>query len=188
MDKRRGDILIEGLTRKLARGSSRRGLMARLGGMLVSATALPLLPVSRAEARTRTAPAPPTREQLTDFERNAQTSDPNKCNYWRHCAIDGSLCGCCGGGVHTCPPGTEPSPTAWIGTCRNPDDGRSYLIAYRDCCGRTGCAADPDCFCLSTDRELPIYRPQVNNDIIWCFGTSSMIYHCSTSVLVGVAE
>jgi methylamine dehydrogenase light chain len=29
--------------------------------------------------------------------------------------------------------------------------------------------------------------PQLNNDIIWCFGTQSMEYHCSTAVLVGAA-
>ena len=40
----------------------------------------------------------------------------------------------------------------------------------------------------SQDRELPVYRPQTNNDIIWCFGTSSMEYHCSTAALIGLVE
>jgi methylamine dehydrogenase light chain len=44
------------------------------------------------------------------------------------------------------------------------------------------------CFCDNTDRETQIYTPQLNNDIIWCFGTDSMQYHCSTAVLVGAAQ
>jgi methylamine dehydrogenase light chain len=174
----KGDRLSERLVRKLARNTSRRSLLSKLGAALVAAPVFPLLPVTRAAGQ-----AP-----LSDFERRAQTRDSNKCDYWRHCALDGIICGCCGGGPHTCPPGSTPSPTAWIGTCLNPDDGRSYLIAYRDCCGNNICTADRDCRCDAADRELPIYRPQSNNDILWCFGVSSMTYHCSTAALVGLAN
>ena len=66
----------------------------------------------------------------------------SSCDYWRHCAIDGFLCACCGGSQSTCPPGTEMSPVTWIGTCRNPGDGKDYMISYNDCCGRrSACAA-----------------------------------------------
>jgi methylamine dehydrogenase light chain len=177
-----GDRLTERFIRALARRVSRRSLLSRLGGVLVAAPLFPLLPVDRTSAAQPATPAP-----LTDFERNAQSKDPTKCDYWRHCAIDGVICGCCGGGIHTCPPGSEPSPTSWIGTCRNPDDGHSYLIAYRDCCGKNICTADKSCRCDATDREMPIYRPQGDNDIIWCFGGSSMAYHCSTAALIGLA-
>jgi methylamine dehydrogenase light chain len=183
MSETNADRVIERLARVLARRASRRGFLARLSVLFVSAPLLPLLPVARA----KDAPLQKKR-QLTDFERNAQSKDPLKCDYWRHCAIDGVLCGCCGGGIHTCPPGSEPSPTSWIGTCLNPDDGKSYLIAYRDCCGKSLCTADKSCFCDSTDRETPIYRPQGDNDIIWCFGQSSMSYHCSTAALIGFAS
>ena len=44
------------------------------------------------------------------------------------------------------------------------------------------------CGCDNTDRETQLYMPQLNNDVIWCFGTSSMEYHCSTAVLVGAAS
>lgn len=178
------DRLTEQLTRGVASRSSRRSVLTKLGMMLVAAPFFPALPVARAQSRDVRQP-----KQLTDFERNAQSTDPLRCDYWRHCAIDGIICGCCGGGPHTCPPGSEPSPTAWVGTCLNPDDGRSYLIAYRDCCGKYACQpSGEDCLCTATDRELPIYRPQANNDIIWCFGESSMMYHCSTAALVGLAE
>ncbi|RKF22953.1 methylamine dehydrogenase (amicyanin) light chain [Altericroceibacterium spongiae] len=174
------DSQTEKFVRKLARGSSRRSLLSRIGAALVAAPVFPLLPVDRANAaKDRSVQA------KTSFARHAQTTDDTQCDYWRYCAIDGSLCTCCGGGLHTCPPGTEASPTSWIGTCINPDDGKAYLIAYRDCCGTADCG---QCFCDNTDRATQVYRPQGNNDIIWCFGVSSMEYHCSTAVLVGAAE
>mgnify|MGYP000541177161 CR=1 FL=1 len=49
-------------------------------------------------------------EAKTAFARNAQTKDENACDYWRYCAIDGSLCTCCGGGIHSCPAGANGRP------------------------------------------------------------------------------
>jgi methylamine dehydrogenase light chain len=174
------DSFSERVTRRLAGYTSRRSFLSKLGIVFVAAPVLPLLPVARVTA-AENAPK-------TDFERHAQAKDPNKCNYWRYCAIDGILCGCCGGGVHTCPAGSEPSPISWIGTCLNPEDNRSYVIAYRDCCGKPACAAEKSCQCHAVDRELPTYRQQLNNDIIWCFGNAAASYHCSTAALVGQAS
>jgi methylamine dehydrogenase light chain len=173
------DKLGERLTRRLAGFSSRRSFIARLGLAWMAAPMLPLLPV----ARSRAADLP-----KSDFERNAQSADAAACTYWKYCAADGVLCSCCGGGSHTCPPGAEPSPVSWIGTCMNPDDGRSYVIAYRDCCGKPVCTAGKSCWCDGADRELPTYRSPLNNDIIWCFGNASATYHCSTAALVGLAN
>jgi methylamine dehydrogenase light chain len=165
----------ERMVRGLAGRISRRNVLARLGAFLVAAPLMPVLPVARANA-----------EAPDEFTRNAQTKDPKQCTYWRYCAIGGVLCSCCGGGVHTCPPGSTPSPTSWVGTCVNPDDGGSYLIAYRDCCGTLACRTK--CECEATQRETPEYRPQSSNGIVWCLGLSTMNYHCSTAVLVGRAE
>ncbi len=171
------DRAAEFLARRIAAASSRRSLLARLGAWTVAAPLFPLLPVGRVQAAPMRAPTP--------FGAAAQSTDDTQCNYWRYCAIDGYLCTGCGGGVHSCPPGTVPSPTSWIGTCFNPADSKSYLVAYRDCCGQDACAQS---MCLGTDGDEPAYRPQSNNDIIWCYGASSLMYNCSTAAIVGMAE
>jgi methylamine dehydrogenase light chain len=130
----------------------------------------PLLPVSRASAATPAA-GKAAAKAPTPFGTKAQVKDANACDYWRYCAIDGNLCTSCGGGVHSCPPGTAPSPTSWIGSCYNPQDGNSYMT------------------CLGTDGDQPSYRPMANNDIIWCFGTgTSEMYNCSTAAVIGKAS
>lgn len=171
------DKIGERLTRQAASSMSRRNLLARLGTSLVAAAVVPVLPMSRKAHAQQT-------EAGELFAQTAQTDDETACNYWRYCASDGYLCSCCGGGPSTCPPGTTPSPTSWVGSCINPDDNKTYLIAYRDCCGKDSCAK---CACLGLEGEMPVYRPQLNNDIIWCFGAPSMVYHCSAAALIGEA-
>ncbi|MCB1542788.1 MAG: amine dehydrogenase [Rhodoblastus sp.] len=165
------DKLFEQQTRHLAQRSSRRGMLKAIGGLLVGAGTIPLLPVARAAAAD--APGRPT-----------EKGDPASCDYWRYCAIDGFLCSCCGGSENTCPPGTEMSPVTWIGTCRNPADGRNYVISYNDCCGKTTCGR---CLCNSNVRERPGYLLGVHNDINWCMANQPSMYHCTVSVIVGVA-
>ncbi len=165
----------ESSARCIARHTSRRGFLAVAGRLLVGAAAFPLLPIDRrnvAEAAT-----PPK----GSFAAKAQTTDDTQCNYWRYCSIDGSLCSCCGGGVSTCPPGTISPPTSWVGSCLNPSDGETYLVVYRDCCGKSRCSR---CDCTSTEGDMPVYRPQTNQDIIWCFGTDQMLYHCTNAAVL----
>ncbi len=165
------DKFIEKSARSVARNSSRRGLLKGLGAMLVGTASIPLLPVARAQQQANAA-AP------------QEEGDPNSCDYWRYCAIDGFLCSCCGGSVNSCPPGTEMSPITWIGTCRNPVDGRNYIISYNDCCGKSSCGA---CLCMRDEGDRPLYRPDKSNDINWCLGTESAVYHCSAALVIGVA-
>jgi len=80
---------------------------------------------------------------------------------------------------------TRHLPTAWVGTCHNPADGITYLIAYNDCCGIGECGR---CDCWRSEGQTPVYRPQRNNDIIWCFGAPTMAYHCSVSRVIGRAQ
>lgn len=168
------DQLTERGSRKLAQRASRRSLLAGLGTLLVGAGSIPLLPVARASEPA----GQPKKSDIPD------KGDPTSCDYWRYCAIDGYLCSCCGGTVNTCPPGTEMSPITWIGTCRNPVDGKNYVVSYNDCCGKSNCG---NCLCNRNEGDLPIYRPDKANDFNWCLGTKSALYNCSTAVIVGLA-
>jgi len=175
------DKFAELLTRKVARRTSRRSLLTLIGGAITGAAIIPVLPVSRAAAQSHTGGsgvAPQSTGNVQD------PGDPTTCNYWRYCAIDGFLCACCGGSSSSCPPGTEMSPITWIGTCRNPVDGRSYIISYNDCCGKSSCG---HCLCNTNENDRPMVRPQQNNDTNWCLGTQSNVYNCSTAVLIGTA-
>jgi methylamine dehydrogenase light chain len=172
------DRWMEQRARSLARGLSRRSFLARLGAVLAGGAALPALPVSRAGARTRRQPTP------DEVAIDGPAGDPTSCDYWRHCAIDGFLCACCGGTQNACPPGTEMAPITWIGTCRNPADGRDYIISYNDCCGKDYCGR---CFCNRNEGDLPAYVPPKSNDINWCVGSSTQVYHCSTAIVLGAA-
>jgi methylamine dehydrogenase light chain len=166
------DRLAEKATRSDARLHSRRAVLSGFGAALIGAGATTLLPVFRG---TAFAQSPKTED-----------GDPNSCQYWRHCAIDGYLCGCCGGTSSTCPPGTVVSDITWIGTCRNPTDDRDYIISYNDCCGKSTCGR---CVCQRDQGDTPIYRPQTSNDINWCAGSQADVpYHCSLSVVIGVNE
>lgn len=172
------DRWFERSTREVARRTSRRSLLSLTGKLIAGSLAVPLLPVERAAAAPAKGPAKQGAGQPVD------PGDPESCEYWRYCAIDGYLCSCCGGTVSSCPPGTEMSPITWIGTCINPGDGRAYIISYNDCCGRSSCGR---CRCNRNEGERPMVRPQANNDINWCLGTQSAAYHCSTAIILGTA-
>jgi methylamine dehydrogenase light chain len=169
------DRMTEGSARSLARRTSRRSLLASFGALLVGGAALPLLPV----ARGATGGGGQTS--------SAGVNDPSSCDYWRHCAIDGFACNCCGGSQSDCPPGTEMSVVTWIGTCHNPADGKDYAISYNDCCGKSSCGR---CFCNRNERDTPLYIPFTSNDYNWCSGSTkaNVPYHCSTARIVGEAK
>ena len=79
-------------SRHLARNTARRSFLGILGTGIVGMSALPLLPVLRAFA-----------DEIDEL------GDPRSCDYWRYCAISGTLCSCCGGSESSCPPGSEPA-------------------------------------------------------------------------------
>lgn len=172
------DRLAERRSRQLASHTSRRSALVRVSRVLVaSAFTLPVLPFDRSS-------------QALAAEHNAASKrkDPpteTDCDYWRYCGVDGFLCSCCGGSATSCPPGTTPSKVAWVGTCHNPADGKDYLISYNDCCGRGACGR---CLCNTNIGERPGYRMGLHNDINWCMANDSSAFHCTTSIIVGVAE
>lgn len=170
------DRLFERSARHVAHSTSRRNALVRFGSWVVVGTALPLiLPVDRSSGNAHAA-EPGT---------VGDPGDPQSCDYWRYCSIDGFLCTCCGGTINACPPGTDVSEVTWVGTCHNPADGRDYIIAYNDCCGKQACG---QCACNRNDSEQPLYRPFNNNDINWCLGAEHLTYNCTIATIRGVAD
>jgi len=181
------DSLTENSTRAIAKRTSRRGFLGSLGVFLVGTSTLPLLPVARGKAAENPHPTSPKAAAQSNNSQPDNSQDPTRCEYWRHCAIDGYLCGCCGGSQNSCPPGTLQSAVTWVGTCHNPADGRDYVVSYNDCCGKSTCGR---CLCNRNERDTPIYVPFESNDYNWCSGSSeaNIPYHCSTARIVGVAK
>lgn len=174
------DRWTEQRVRSVASHSSRRGALARVSKFLMAgAFALPVLPFDRSSQAHAAG---------GHGGAGAQKKGPpgaTDCDYWRYCSVDGFLCSCCGGSQTTCPPGTSISKVTWVGTCHNPADGKDYLVSYNDCCGKTSCGR---CFCNTNHGDRPGYRMGVHNDVNWCMANDSSVYHCTVSVIVGVAE
>jgi methylamine dehydrogenase light chain len=63
-------------------------------------------------------------------------------------------------------------------------DDKDYIISYNDCCGKSACGR---CGCARNEGDKPVYIPARSNDIDWCLGTRSNVYHCSTAVVLGLA-
>ncbi|MFV0384287.1 methylamine dehydrogenase light chain [Paracoccus sp. (in: a-proteobacteria)] len=162
------DKSVEGNVRASARQFGRRSFLSRAGTTLLgAAVAAPILPFDRRANA-------------------AEGSADDPCTYWRHCAIDGFLCDQSGGSLKSCPPGSTVSAVAWVGTCSNPDDGKDYLISYNDCCGKP--MLHTAAYCNNNVGERPGYRMGLYNDINWCLANDDKGYHCTVSVVVGLAE
>jgi methylamine dehydrogenase light chain len=168
------DKRTEASARKTAQQFGRRSFLAKAGVFMAGAVVVPLLPFDRSLGGMAMAAA-------AEF-----SDDEGDCQYWRHCALDGSLCSASGGTLTSCPPGSEASKVAWVGTCRNPNDGKDYLVSYNDCCGKATVESATTCF--RSDRERPGYRMGLHNDINWCMANTNKGYHCTVSVVVGQAD
>lgn len=165
---KRFDKTVEANVRSSARQFGRRSFLATTGSALLgAAVTVPVLPFDRRAHA-------------------AEGGEADPCTYWRHCAIDGFLCEESGGSVNTCPPGSTVSAVAWVGTCNNPEDGKAYLVSYNDCCGRP--AVHTATFCNNNVGERPGYRMGLYNDVNWCTANADKGYHCTVSVVMGLAE
>ncbi|MCW5695652.1 MAG: amine dehydrogenase [Bauldia sp.] len=169
------DGTTERAARRTAQAIGRRHVLASLGTAMMGTALAPMLPFDRTFGKAF-AQAKPV---------GGYDGDIAACDYWRYCALDGYLCSECGGELTMCPPGSEASVVAWVGTCHNPNDGRDYLVSYNDCCGGGGCA-NPT-FCFGSEGERPGYRMGLYNDINWCMANETKGYHCTVAVVVGIA-
>ena len=144
------------------------------------------LPVTRSAMAQELPPEPAPPEvpdpQFITFD----GKDPAECEYWRWCNMDGTSCAACnGGGVTTCAPGSRPGAEFWVGCCTNPDTGKTYLIAYYDCCGAPSCS---NAFCGEPDMQAIMYNPvsgSYDQEIIWCVSDESQAYTCTMAPIIG---
>lgn len=157
--------------RKSAGVSGRRSMLAKIGGAMVGAALLPVLPFDRSLGSAHAA---------------STSLDQNSCDYWRYCAMDGNTCASSGGSATSCPPGSEMSKVSWVGTCLNPKDNKSYLVSYNDCCGKPEVVGS--LFCYKNEGERPGYRMGLHNDVNWCMANEAKAYHCTVTILVGLAD
>ncbi len=114
-------------TRRVARNTSRRDFLSRFGVALVGGAAQ--CRCCRLRARMR-------RKQRARRNRR-RTAIRSAANTGATARSTDSCAAVAAAPTNSCPPGTEPSPVTWIGTCRNPVDGKDYIISYNDCCGKT---------------------------------------------------
>lgn len=155
----------------------RRNMLSKIGTGLVAGAMLPVLPFDRSGGAAQAS------EGLAAEGKDAQMTNDEACDYWRYCALSGTLCTSCGGSITDCSPGSEVSAVSWVGTCQHPEDDRHYLISYTDCCGSGGCGGVE---CHNDIRERPGYRMGLYNNINWCMANNSSSYHCTIAAIVGV--
>lgn len=183
----KGGSWISRMGRRMSENTSRRSMLSIIGrvGIGVAGVAvISALPVSRAVAETAAATPDPTPTEL--FPAFDKTGDTSTCDYWRWCNMDGTPCtSCAGGGLTTCAPGSKPGAEFWVGCCTNPDDNKTYLIAYYDCCGASGCS---NTFCGQPDNQAIMYNPvsgSFDQEIIWCVSDESQSYTCTMAPIIG---
>jgi methylamine dehydrogenase light chain len=111
--------------------------------------------------------------------------DPTNDLYWRYCSIDGFPASASGGTASSCPPGTMMSPVTWVGTCRNPTDGKDYIVSYNDCCGKGPAGGK---FIHRNEGDKPVYYAHKSNDVGWCMGSADAAYNSTVSIVIGVAD
>jgi methylamine dehydrogenase light chain len=163
---------MEGRIRSAAQTLGRRNFLARVGSLLVGGTLLPMLPFDRSIGVASAAEG---------------VADETSCDYWAYCSLDGYRCNACGGSATQCPPGSQASTVAWIGSCNNPMDKKAYLVAYNDCCGKSSCDI-PDASCSRNEGERPGYKIGAYNDANWCMANTNKGIHCSIAIIVGPAD
>lgn len=167
------DAKVEGTSRTIAHHAGRRSFLSKAGAALVGGVVLPMLPYDNSNGAA--------------FARGFGEPEvlPDDCDYWRYCSLHGGLCSQCGGTVTQCPPGSTPSKVAWVGTCRNPNDGKDYLVSYNDCCGKGGCGSGG---CSRQEGDMPGYRLGLASESSWCMANTNKGIHCTVAIVVGLAE
>jgi methylamine dehydrogenase light chain len=67
-----------------------------------------------------------------------------------------------------------------VGTCKNPNDGKSYVVSYNDCCGASTCGRCP---CNRNEGNTERLLSQRNSLIAWCLGVAPNYHRTVTRVM-----
>ena len=163
----RGGSAVSRLGRLMSERTSRRSMLGMLGRWGMGAAGVAIigsLPVTRAAIASdapkemiagagRTAAAAGDPSLFPAFD---ETGDSSTCEYWRWCNMDGTPSAVRRRRCHHLRPAASPSAEFWVGCCTNPDTGKTYLIAYYDCCGAPSCS---NAFCGEPDMQAVMYDP-----------------------------
>ncbi|WP_333794435.1 methylamine dehydrogenase light chain, partial [Hyphomicrobium sp.] len=116
MNRSKFDEIVEQFSRRIAGRTSRRSFISRVGTAVAGAALVPLLPVDRSGrvSRSHASEADNAGPSNTREGWKPQDTDIHQCDYWRHCSLDGYICGCAGGSLTDCPPGTKLSTSSWV--------------------------------------------------------------------------
>jgi hypothetical protein len=139
----------------LAKRCTRRGVIFRVGRILLRITGVgivPLLPLDR---------------MIPEVEAQSSCTDAHLCG------ICGRLCGCCGGNLYNCPAGC-PRTSFWSCCCVYMNPAKIYN--YYDCCERntSNCASCANCTFCQNNCPQPV----------WC-GDSTLTYRCTSISFAG---
>lgn len=142
--------------RALYEGAPRRGLLAKLGKLVLLASGVQIMPIL------------PIDRTIPHVE-----ASYHDCTAWYYCnSWAPRLCACCVGGYQCmCPAGTFPG-SYWWGCCPTPDGSARYWVAMYDCCTNNPNAVscpNPYCSCMN--------RTNWN----WCSGYGT--YYCTTACI-----
>jgi methylamine dehydrogenase light chain len=152
------DRVLEGASRRIATGSTRRSLLARLSTLLLGAVGVKVVAA---------APFKPHLYEAAINESLAQ--DP--CSAWEYCGIHGYPCSLCNpnDGDETCPAGTTMGTGYWAACCAD-TASYSWTLWYYDCCATPAAVTCPPNICKgSKDCD------QAN--LAWCPGFQN--YNCT---------
>jgi hypothetical protein len=110
------DRLALGYIDRLTQRSSRRGLLARCGKLVLAALGVTLV-------------------QTLPVDRTVPNAEAASCYDWSLCGLYGRTCDCCNGGspLNYCPYGSQWF-SYWQSCCYNYPNNISFWVYYWDCC------------------------------------------------------
>ena len=171
------DDFFENRTRAVAQHTSRRSALLKIGRVLVgSAFILPVLPFDR---------SPRAQHGAVDDGKHDPLDPISAASTGATVRSTVTLCTCCGGSDYELPAGNGSVLSDLDRNLRKPGRRQTLSCQLQRLLRRQPPAAAV--FVTKTKANDPAYRMGVHNDINWCMGNESSIYHCTVSIILGVS-